>query len=804
MGITKLVGLGALGLGLVPAMATAQQAATTGLDVTASVPDPISVLSDDTPLFLAVTINGRQIGLIAEFMAHPAENRISIKRAELTEIGLKAPGSVQSRVYLDTIPGLAYQYEDVDQKMLISVPSSAMLPKVQSAAERPAHLDAEKSAGVVLNYGLNADFGSNGAGGSFGFNGLTSSVDGWLFSPFGTISASGTHRYRHAGGTSDFIRFETTYEVSNANKALTLSVGDVTSSGLSWTRPIRMAGVQIRRDFGLRSDLVTQQLLSYSGAAAVPSTVDVFIENNRTFSGTVDSGPFRIEDLPIYSGAGDAVIVVRDELGRAKKQKVSFFAAQNLLKKGLADYSLEVGRAREAYGIESNQYGADTVYSGSLRYGLTQNTTLEFHGEGKSDLKMASLGVNVVPFSLAEVSLTGGVSQYQGVTAKFANASLRTSIRNVDININSMRAEDGFADLAYATGVDYLGAAALATGGSLLEFPTALDVVSLAVPMPFTDRKLGLSMIHSQRANSDDLLLSTSYGQALPGGKGAISLNGSRNVRTDETTLSLSLSMSLGNRTYARSTVGTDYSGKRAASLYLARPLGERVGDSGYGLQLDDQDGRFLASGRGDYRTRYGKAGVELQTGGGSTYGRGSFEGSLVFTGGNLAAGNTIGDSFALVDLGVPDVPVYLQNRRVTRTNGSGKALVPGLSSNRRNRVSINVADLPETATVGATAMDVVPARRSGASVDFHGSARPNVLVIMRYPDGKMLEPGTFGYLNGAKDETYVGYDGQAWLENVKGRNSLRFDTARGPCTAEFGFEATVATQDVIDPVICK
>ena len=38
MGIKKLVGLGAFGLGLVPAMTTAQQAATTGLDVTASVP----------------------------------------------------------------------------------------------------------------------------------------------------------------------------------------------------------------------------------------------------------------------------------------------------------------------------------------------------------------------------------------------------------------------------------------------------------------------------------------------------------------------------------------------------------------------------------------------------------------------------------------------------------------------------------------------------------------------------------------------------------------------------------------------
>ncbi|MBU2983077.1 fimbria/pilus outer membrane usher protein [Lentibacter algarum] len=781
------------------------QTAETGLEVNANVPDPLAVLEEETPLFLAVEMNGSDTGLAAEFLAHPSENRISIKRSELAEIGVKAPGAVNPRVYLDTIPGLTYRYKPDTQQIILNVPNGSLLPKVQSAARRPEYLAAEKSTGAVLNYSLGVDFGTSGANKSFGFNSLTLGLDSWVFTPYGTLSTTGAYRYSNAAGADNaFTRYETRYEISNASKALTLSVGDVKTSGMSWSRPIRIGGVQLRRDFSLRSDIVTEQLLSYSGAAAVPSTVDVFIDNNRSYTTSVGSGPFRIDDLPIYSGAGDAVIVVRDELGHAKKQKVSFFASQNLLKKGVADYSLEFGYARQAYGLESNNYGSDLVYSGSLRYGLTKNVTLEGHFEGKSDLAMASFGINVVPFSFAEVSLTGGVSDYFDTKAKFVQANFRTSIGQLDFNLNTMRAEDGFADLAYATGLDYLGIQNITSTGSLLEFPTAMDVVSVAVPMPFSDRKLGVSMVHAQRASSSDLLLSTSYGLSLKEGRGSINFNGSRNLRTDETTVSLGVSMSLGNRTYARSSYDKGYDGSTSGNLYLARSIGEKVGDTGYAVQLESQRGNQLVSARGDYRSPFGKGGLELQTGGGGTFARGTFEGSFVATKQGIAAGNPITDSFALVDVGVPDLPIYLQNRPVTRTNQRGKALVTGLSSHRRNRVSINVQDLSETANVGATAMDVVPARKSGMFVGFNGSIRPNVLVVLRYPNGDFLPAGTYGYLNGHKDETYVGYDGQAWLENVKGRNTIRFDTPRGACTATFQFEETAATQDLIDPVICK
>lgn len=129
-----------------------------------------------------------------------------------------------------------------------------------------------------------------------------------------------------------------------------------------------MGGVQLRRDFGLRSDLITQQLLSFDGSAAVPSSVDVFIDNNRTYSTGRDAGPFRLEDLPVSAGPGDALIVVTDANGRRTTKAVSFYVSRKLLKKGVLDFSIEAGQTREGCGLESNAYGTD-VFSQTV-YGL--------------------------------------------------------------------------------------------------------------------------------------------------------------------------------------------------------------------------------------------------------------------------------------------------------------------------------------------------------------------------------------------------------------------------------------------------
>jgi outer membrane usher protein len=779
----------------------AEVAQAASVDVSAVISDGFSELGQDTPLFLFAIVNGNETGLVAEFTAHPGENRLSSTRSELAQIGIKAAAGLGKRVYLDDIPGLSFNYQADGQKIFIEAPFQALEPSVISAANAPAFEEPDRSFGGVLNYSIATDLSAVDGLSGLTMNSISAALEARVFSPYGTLNSTGLYRYSHgAANPTSFVRHETSFEVADTKRALTYTFGDLTNSGLQWSRPIRMGGFQVRRDFSLRSDLVKDQLLTFSGAAAVPSTVDVFIDNNRAYSANVDSGPFRIEDLPLHTGAGDATIVVRDEQGREKRRRVSFFTARNLIKPGMADYALEVGYAREDFGARSNSYGDDLIVSGSLRYGLSDKITLEGHFESTDGLTLLGMGANFVPFSLGEVSMTAGASQYNDVTAGFVHATLRTTVAGVDLNASTLRSQDGFADLASVTGIDLIAAGA----SPLLETPKALDVISLSMPLARTGSKLGINYVHSERATSTDRIVSVSVGHRLKRGRGALSLSGSRNFDTDDKQLSLNLSMPLGNRTHARAGVGRDQTGAQTASVYIAKPLGEDVGDIGYAGQLEQRGSTFLAGGRGDYRGRYGKAGADIKLSDSTTYIRGDIEGSLVYTGGRFAAGNTVSDGFAIVDVGVGDVPVYLQNRPVTRTNRNGIAVITGAASHQRSRVSINVNDLPADTSVGVTAVDIVPARNAGQLVSFDGNDTPSVLAVLRDASGAVLPTGAAAFLNGSDEEFIVGYDGVVWLEDVKRSNTVKVRYQGQSCTARFDYRATAAMQDMIDPVTCK
>lgn len=785
------------------------QVLSTDLEISAEIdasqhPYQLIAPVEDTPLFLKVVINSASTQLIAEF-THHIDNRFSSPRTELTELGIRPPPGASKNVYLDAIEGLTFRYNLAAQAIYVSAPYRSLLPRITSARYHSEMIAPERSYGAVLNYALSANMGPKNGQSSLSFNGLSGSLSGWIFTPFAALSSTGFfHSSSGSLSKPDFIRQETKLEFNNTKHAVSLSLGDFQTSSVSWSRPIRMGGIQFRRDFSLRSDIVTEQLFSFDGAAAVPSTIDVFIENNRAYSGRVGKGRFRLEDVPYFTGAGDAVVVIRDANGNEHLQEVSFFAAQNLLKKGTLDFSFEVGKPREAYGTESNQYAADTAYSASVKYGFSEKTTLEAHIEGKSDLILGGVGFTTVPFNIAEFSLSVGLSRYEKHIAAFAQSTLRTTIKDVDVQLNILRAEPGFADLAYATGVDYLGVGAVASGASLLEFPTASEVLSLGIPLFKSNQDLGLSLVRSQRANSEDVILSASYARNLGFRNSSISLFGSHNVKNDTTRLAINFAMPLGKNIQARTTATSDAKGNLNTGLSLSRPLGDRVGDYGYQAQIDDNGTNKFAGIRGSYRSRYAKLDAELYQSGSATFARFSAEGSLVLAGGQIAAGNVINDSFAIVDVGVPNVDVNLQNRTVTKTGRFGRALVTGLSSYRRNRVSVDLANLPNDVSLNASAMEVIPARLSGTLVKFGSDSENSVLVTVLDSAGKPISAGSMAKLNGARSEHYVGHDGLIWVENVKSVNILRVSTEDGECKVSFKYRTTGELQQSLGPFTCQ
>ena len=169
---------------------------------------------------------------------------------------------------------------------------------------KPGPLDAD-TTGAVVNYTL---FGSAIADQSdFGAawrtrSNFSAAFDGRAFGPFGVFSQSGLMNNAISPATQS-VRLESTWCYSDTESLRTYRAGDIVSGGLSWTRSVRLGGVQVQRNFGLRPDLVTLPMPQYSASAALPSTVDIFVNNVRGYSGAVAPGPFQIPESPGHKRA---------------------------------------------------------------------------------------------------------------------------------------------------------------------------------------------------------------------------------------------------------------------------------------------------------------------------------------------------------------------------------------------------------------------------------------------------------------------------------------------------------------------
>ena len=245
----------------------------------------------------------------------------------------------------------------------------------------------------MLNYNLFAAVDARAGSWGLGTGALSATLDARAFSPLGTLSQTAIVRMPSAKGV-DVLRLDSDYVRSDPGTMVTYTAGDMVSRGFLWTRPIRMGGIQIRRNFGLRPDIITEPLPAVSGSAAVPSTVEVFVNNLKTFSRSIDAGPYRITDIPVTTGNGEARVVLHDAAGHTVETTVPYYVSPSLLRPGLSDFSLEAGLPRLGYATPSDHYvvGKPAI-SASLRRGTFDWLTLEGHAEANPDIANAGLGM---------------------------------------------------------------------------------------------------------------------------------------------------------------------------------------------------------------------------------------------------------------------------------------------------------------------------------------------------------------------------------------------------------------------------
>ncbi len=763
-------------------------------------------------LYLEVFVNQASTGLVAAFR-EGGNGGLMGEADELQGVGIATAGYVpdaEGFVMLSALRGVAYRYDEESQSIHFEAEEDARAAfdlDASGGAGAAAHPppSGEPLFGALVNYSLLAGAGGGSPSDMFAFQGVSGLFQPRLFGRFGVVSGGVVAQTND--GPYGTRRLDTTWSHADTATMRSYAAGDIINASLSWTRPVRLGGVQVKRDFALRPDLVTFPVPTISGSAAVPSTVELYVDNARRYSGEVPAGPFQITNLPVVTGQGNARLVVRDVQGQEVITESAFFASPQLLGDGLVDYALEAGFARRLYGLRSFDYDDRLMASATLRYGLTDRLTVETHVEGGDGLANGGAGLVAAVGPYGVMSVAGAASDSVHGTGFLAAGGLELEFGAVRLSGRMQRTFGNYDDIASVTADPLWDEVEdLYFPASLSRPARAIDQLSVAFPSPLDDSILNLNYTR----------LETAYGQetAIVGGswsrqvmKANLFATGFKAIDDDAFGLFAGLTFAFGDRVNVTTGLSSAEDGT-LATVDIARPESWDIGD--YGWRLRAGEGRHtVRDAAASYRGAQARIAASISQFDDRYDATVQADGAIVATDGGVFLANRVDDAFAIVDVGAPGVAVSHDNRPAGQTGRNGRMILPGLRANERNAVSIDPMRMPIDVIVEATRLEAAPPRGGGVRIDF-GAGAVSLSALAQFvhdADGRS-EPvpvGTLVTVNEAPEAVLAGYDGSVFVDGLSARNEalLEFPDGRR-CRAWFVYAPQPGKQVDLGTIPCE
>ncbi len=771
----------------------------------------------DQTLLLEVELNGHSIGKIGEFLMR--DGTLLIRRDELADLGLRGPrvlvrrGSVaiphsEDLIALADLPGLSLRIDQKTQTAYLTASNERLLPKrLQVDAEErplPDPRSIESGKGATVNY----DVIGTQMGQQSGASGL---FDLRIFSPWG-IASTGLLGYAGAtpevlgatpqafgatpgsSGSNRVVRLDTSYTFADVGTLRRYSAGDFITSSLSWTRPVRMGGIQVRSDFSLRPDLVTFPLPSISGSAAVPSTVDVLTNGNLVLSRQVDAGTFEIPQVPVVSGQSTISMTVTNAMGQQVNITQPFYASAALLAPGLQTFSLQVGAVRRYWGSLSNDYGK-LAASGNYCRGLNPIVTIESSMEATPGAVAAGGGGSVRVGSLGVLSLSAAASTGQGRIGSQASVRAQRIGTVFSLGASAIVASRHFGDIASVNG-DPVANLQLSANGemSLRRFGSA------GAAYADTDRSASSLLINNfPMPQQHERLLLASY--SVPLHRISVYANIFRDFANANVGEQIGVTIPLSRRSTANVSAG---SGNGYGQVQVQQSAAQ-IGQMGYEVYLDaDSPGHEFA--QLQYKSPWALLTAGVDQSGAQTTLRIESQGAISVADRGIFPSNTIYDSFAIVDTnGLSHVRVLQENREVGVTDSAGRLLVPDMRAFNLNHLAIDPTDIPLDATIEQVSRDVRPQDRSGIVVRFAVKTRHGALLRLIDEAGLAVPVGSTARLQATGDISPVGFDGEAYILDLSAWNQVEIERPDGRrCSANFNFLPISNVIPTVGPLLCR
>lgn len=733
------------------------------------------------PLIVDVRLNGVRLEEVVSLSRNGAE--IEATPEALKAIGLAFDASaidqVRGTVRLNSLPGVRANLEAATQTLDLQAAPDRLASNRLSAPHPDVPLPDTSAWGALLNYNFYG-LASRGAAP------LASLVtETRVFGPLGLLSNS-LELTRGSRPGANLRRLETSYVHDDYATARRLVVGDFVSAGPGWATPFRAGGVSFSTDFSLRPDMVTQPIPRITGAAAVPSTVDLYVDGVRRFTTRAPAGPFVVDAPPTVNGRGVLTTVITDVLGRQTVQALEFYGANQLLAPGVTGFAADAGALRLNYSAVDDHYGKGFA-TFAVRRGLTKDLTLDLQASATKSAGSVGLGV------------AGKLRESALFEAAF-RVSDRSGARGEQVYATVHRETDGYA--AFATlklsSRDYweLGQPS-GLAGARSEASVGASVRNVAggsLGANFSELKWDRQRYRALGAN-----WSRNVGPAYVFINGFTSFDKAR-----ATAVSIGFTASFGAGRPSVAAGATTRDGNVRLQASVAQTSQEAEGWS-WRLSGESQPGSQGASrleGEARRSTRVGEFGLGLSEAQGRSAGQVYGSGSLVLIGGRLRAAAHIGDAFALIETGAPNIGVAIENRTAGRTDPNGSLLVTQINSRAATRVAIEAETVSLDEAIAVQERFVRPPRGGAAIVRLPVHKGRSAVVRLVARDGRPIPPGLSVRLNDL-DAGVTGFDGEAFLTGLEAMNRLEIFDQSGSCRLEMPYVPPPSGVAKIGPLVC-
>jgi len=762
-----------------------------------------------TQLFLNVSINANTFEDLV-VVKQSKGGKLYIRSHDLKKIRVKIDENLPDSqwVSLNELKGIQFKYLENEQALNLQVPSNMLMDySVDLNGQQitsPHLLKMKPLNAAILNYSLYQTMTNDE-------NVFSGSAEGIFNSGIGNFSSgvlyngSDENSYSH----EKWVRLESKWQYVDPEKIRIYTLGDFISNSSDWGSSVRLAGFQWSSAYTQRGDIVTSALPQFSGSAALPSTLDLYVNQQKIYSGLVPSGPFDIKQLPFISG-NEVTLVTTDATGQQSITKKPYYFSSKILAKGINEFSVDVGVPRYNYGLYSNDYDDATFASGAIRSGYSNSLTLSGGAEASTD-GLSNLGTGFAKnlFGFGVINADIAASHYKDENGYSALLGLEGRIsKNISFNTSYRKVFDNYFDLARVSQVRYLKDNQTDDEPkNYLSYSALADEIFRAGMSYNFYEGYSAYLGYNQIKYSDNSykLVSANLSGSLNKNWGFYTSAYKDYENNKDYGIYFALRYTPSTRVNAITSVSND--GGRLSYRQEIFGLSEpQIGAFGWGgyVERDQDANQNNASVYASYRARaayltgrYNRIGDNDQVALSAT-------GSLVAAAGRIFAANEIGDGYAVVTNAGPQSQIINGGVNLGFTDKSGRFLIPSLMPYQENHIYLDPSYMPLNWSVKSTEQKTVVGYRQGRLIDFGAHQVVSGLVKLVDQNNSPLLPGYTVRINGQEDGV-LGYDGEVFIPNLLKQNKLEVDLLdHGSCQVNFTYNSNQYSTKKLGPYICR